>query len=451
MKSFGRFIAKHLASFLIFVVILLLFNTITFFVTFYGIITKDYGKTVPQKLLPVVAQNCSINGISEEISIKLHNNHIWAMFLNTSGQLMWEIDLPKEIPNRFTVSDVALFSKGYIKDYPVFVWTTNDGLLILGYPKGSYTKLTRNYFSVKTVKTLPYYFIGLFAADSILLLIAYFWSKKKIMKHTQPIISSIKSLSEGKPIVLKINGEFEEIAESINKTSLILNNQNIARANWISGVSHDIRTPLSIIMGYADRICQNNTANEQIKEQAKLIRKQSSQMKELISDLNLVSKLEYETQPLQMEQIRVSKLLRSYAADLINSGLPDLYSLDITISPVADNYLLKCDTRLLTRAINNLVQNSIKHNPNGCAITLELEYTAPTLKLIIRDNGVGITAEKIKELERPHYWESTDEKLNLRHGLGLLLVHQIVESHHGTMKIQNLPHGFETIIWIEEH
>ena len=102
--------------------------------------------------------------------------------------------------------------------------------------------------------------------------------------------------------------------------------------------------------------------------------------------------------------------------------------------------MLECDARLISRAINNLVQNSIKHNPQGCKVQLSLKSTGKTLILAVADNGVGLTPEKLQELkEKPHYMESTDERLDLRHGLGLLLVRQIVEAHGGSIRIDSAP------------
>ena len=131
-------------------------------------------------------------------------------------------------------------------------------------------------------------------------------------------MSAVETLADGKPVSLHISGELSEIANSVNKASSILNRQNEARANWISGVSHDIRTPLSMIMGYAGRIAENESASKTIQEQAEIVRKQSVKIKELVQDLNLVSQLEYEMQPLHKEMVRLSKLLRSYVADLLN-------------------------------------------------------------------------------------------------------------------------------------
>ena len=324
------------------------------------------------------------------------------------------------------------------EDYPVFVWNTDDGLLVLGYPKDSYTKLTSNYYSIAALRRLPIFVLGMLGLDVLCLFLAYYFSKRRIIHNTEPIVSAVETLADGKPVSLHISGELSEIATSVNKASSILNRQNEARANWISGVSHDIRTPLSMIMGYAGRIAENESASKTIQEQAEIVRKQSVRIKELVQDLNLVSQLEYEMQPLHKEMVRLSKLLRSYVADLLNMGISDSYNIGIEIATDAENAMLECDARLISRAVNNLVQNSIKHNPLGCRILLSLRRMENTIQLIVQDDGIGLSEEKLQELkEKPHYLESTDERLDLRHGLGLVLVRQIVAAHEGTMTIDS--------------
>ena len=323
-----------------------------------------------------------------------------------------------------------------------------DGLLVLGYPQDSFTKITTNYLPIRMVRLIPLYVIGMFSVDLLLLFLIYYGSKRKIIRSTEPIIESIKTLSDGKPVSLCVHGELSEIADSVNRASQILSKQNTARANWISGVSHDIRTPLSMIMGYAERITQDETASQSVVEQAEIVRKQSIKIKELVQDLNLVSQLEYEMQPLHKEQVRLSKLIRSYIAELLNTGVYDAYTLNIEIAPDAETAVLECDARLISRAINNLVQNSIKHNPQGCEIRLILEKEENSLLLTVADNGIGLSPEKLQELEeKPHYMESTDDRLDLRHGLGLLIVRQIMEAHHGKMKVETImEHGYKTIL-----
>lgn len=448
MKSFGAYISKHLASFTAFILMLLFINGVIFGMTFHKTFTVDYGENSPHIMLEMTAVAISQTGISEEAKQKLHQNNIWAIYLDQNGQSLWSIDLPEEVPESYTIQDVALFSKGYIADYPVFVWNTDDGLLVLGYPKGSYTKLTSNYYSVRSIKTLPFFIIGMLATDLLLLFGAYYHSKRKILRNTEPIVAAVETLSNGKPISLRVRGELSGIAESLNKASRILSKQNQARANWISGVSHDIRTPLSIIMGYAEKMAGDKSASCSIREQAKIVRKQSNTIKELVQDLNLVSQLEYEMQPLHKEEVRLSKIIRSYVAELLNAGISETYTIEIDIVPGAETAVLECDARLISRAVNNLVQNSIKHNPQGCEIRIILEDVENFLLLTVADNGVGLSPEKLHELEeKPHYMESTDDRLDLRHGLGLILVRQIVEAHNGLMTIEStLQHGCKTVM-----
>lgn len=438
MKSFGKYISKYLISFGGLALILLFINGIAFGLTFYGVMTKDHGSLSPQNMLDETAASVSLEGISEEASKQLKNNHIWAFYLDMDGNKVWEVDAPAEIPEHFTVQDVAVFAKGYLADYPVFIRNTDDGMLILGYPKDSYAKLPSNYYSLRSIKTFPLFVLGILTVDFVILFLAYYYSKRKILKNAEPIINSIVTLGNGKPASLSMRGELSGIADSVNRASDILSRQNQARANWISGVSHDIRTPLSMIMGYADRITHEKDAASHIRREAEIIRQQSIKIRELVQDLSLVSKLEYEMQPIHKCPVNPAGLLRSYAAELLNTGLPDKYSVHIEIAPAAEAVFFDCDARLISRAVGNLVQNSIGHNPEGCDIVLALDCTDESILLSVSDNGIGLSAEKLKELnEKPHYTESTDDRLDLRHGLGLILVRQIINAHNGTMQINS--------------
>ena len=448
MKAFGKYISKYLLSFFVFALILLLINILAFALTFGGIVFREYGSASPANMLEAVAADLSASGISEERLQELNHNQIWAMLLDASGRCIWEASLPEGIPTRYTIQDVAVFSKGYLQDYPVFVRSIDDGLLVLGYPKDSFMKLTGNYFPIRAIRLFPLFVVGILAIDIVLLFLVYYFSKRKISQNTEPIMASIKTLSTGKPVDLSIGGELSEIADSVNQASRVLSRQNQARANWISGVSHDIRTPLSMIMGYAQRIAGDHAASGNIQREAEIIQAQSVKIKDLVQDLNLVSQLEYEMQPLHKEPVRLSKLLRSYAADLLNTGIDERHSIEVLISPEAEPVAVECDARLISRAIGNLVQNSINHNPQGCNILLSLDCSSEDVSITVADNGEGMPAEGLRELkEKPHYMESTDEQLDLRHGLGLLLVRQIMGAHGGTMEIKSAPQdGYQTIL-----
>ena len=83
-------------------------------------------------MLEMTAAAATPEQLSDKAVQNLQQNHIWTIYLNADGQCYWSVDLPENVPESYTIQDVALFSKGYIEDYPVFVWNTDDGLLVLG-------------------------------------------------------------------------------------------------------------------------------------------------------------------------------------------------------------------------------------------------------------------------------------------------------------------------------
>ena len=168
-----------LRSFAAFILILLFLNAVVFSLTFQKIVTEDYGNSSPQSMLEMTAAAATPERLLDNAVQKLRQNHIWAIYLNADGQCYWSVDLPDEVPESYTIQDVALFSKGYIEDYPVFVWNTDDGLLVLGYPKDSYTKLTSNYYSISALRRLPVFVLGMLGLDVLCLFCAYYFSKRK--------------------------------------------------------------------------------------------------------------------------------------------------------------------------------------------------------------------------------------------------------------------------------
>ena len=165
MRSFGSYISKYLVSFAAFILILLFLNAVIFGLTFQKIVTEDYGDSSPQSMLEMTAAAATPEQLSDDAVQKLRKNHIWAIYLNADGQCYWSVDLPENVPESYTIQDVALFSKGYIEDYPVFVWNTDDGLLVLGYPTNSYTKLTSNYYSIAAPQRLPIFVLGMLGLE----------------------------------------------------------------------------------------------------------------------------------------------------------------------------------------------------------------------------------------------------------------------------------------------
>lgn len=451
MRNFGKFISKHFFIYLSVVILIVVLDLLIFFLTFNGTI-NNISKDNPVQMLEKVSNNLTVqNGeyiLNNKYQRDLVINNIWGMVIDNNGNVVWKHNLPKEIPLNYSLQDVATFSKGYIKDYPVFTWKQENDLLVLGYPKNSYSKFMTNYLPLSAIQKAPFLLLIMLVSNIAILFIVYYLSKRNVMLKVAPIINGIDQLSHGETVTLNINGELKEIGKRINKTSMQLKKQNQARANWISGVSHDIRTPLSMIMGYADKISSTLNIEENTKKQANIIKTQSVKIKNLVQDLNLVSQLNYNVQPIQETPIHLCKIIREIVVEYLNNNTNNKFEFELNLKPNTELITIIGDERLLGRAIQNIISNSINHNENGCIISISLEVNGNNLILVISDNGKGISEEKLQKIQStPHYLQSTDDRLDLRHGLGILLVKEIVSIHKGTISISSvLNKGFSTTI-----
>lgn len=451
MRNFGKFISKHFFIYLSVVILIVALDLLIFFFTFIGTVS-NINKNNPVQTLEKISDNLTIqNGeylLNNEYQKYLAMNNIWGIIIDDNGNVIWQHNLPKEIPLKYSLQDVATFSKGYIEDYPVFTWKQDNNLLVLGYPKNSYSKFMTNYLPLSAIQKIPFILLIMLVSNIAILFIVYYLSKRNVMLKVAPILNGIDKLSHGETVTLHINGELEEIGNRINETSLQLKKQNQARANWISGVSHDIRTPLSMIMGYADRISSTLNIEENTKKQADIIKSQSVKIKNLVQDLNLVSQLNYNVQPIQEQPVYFCKMIREIVVEYLNNEMNNKFEFELSLNSATEQIAIMGDERLLSRAIQNLISNSINHNESGCTISVNLEVNRNNLILTISDNGKGISEKELEKIQStPHYLQSTDDRLDLRHGLGLLLVKEIVSIHKGTVSISSeLNKGFSTTI-----
>lgn len=433
------------------VILIVALDLLIFFFTFNGTVS-NINKNNPVQILEKISDNLTIqNGeylLNNEYQKYLAMNNIWGIIIDDNGNVIWQHNLPKEIPLKYSLQDVATFSKGYIEDYPVFTWKQDNNLLVLGYPKNSYSKFMTNYLPLSAIQKIPFILLIMLVSNIAILFIVYYLSKRNVMLKVAPILNGIDKLSHGETVTLHINGELEEIGNRINETSLQLKKQNQARANWISGVSHDIRTPLSMIMGYADRISSTLNIEENTKKQADIIKSQSVKIKNLVQDLNLVSQLNYNVQPIQEQPVYFCKMIREIVVEYLNNEMNNKFEFELSLNSATEQIAIMGDERLLSRAIQNLISNSINHNESGCTISVNLEVNRNNLILTISDNGKGISEKELEKIQStPHYLQSTDDRLDLRHGLGLLLVKEIVSIHKGTVSISSeLNKGFSTTI-----
>ena len=445
-RFFKRYVYSSVRLFCFFI-----FVNIALFITL-TVISGSQGSHSPTQLLEAITEDLqqSASGylLSDNTVAKMEQENVWCMMIsNESGNVLWNYKLPSELPQHYTPGDVAEMTRWYLQEYPVFVSNQSDELLVIGYPKDSFWKISA-YKTFASIKIDILGLVSLFLLNIVIVLILFVHNSRKVEKSIKPILTGIEEISAGKNTQLVEHGELAEINTKLNKVAITLQQRDMARANWISGISHDIRTPLSMVLGYSSSLETNNTLSEEQQEKVAAIRQQAAKIKYLIEDLNLTAKLEYDMQPLRVEKIHLVELARQVVCEFLDSNLDDSFSIDFITDSDSELLYINGDETLLKRAITNLIENSIGHNPSGCEITVSVSCNNQNATVIIADNGIGIPAQKLKELNtKTHYMESTDEKLNLRHGLGMLLVRQIVDAHHGVIKIESEPQkGFKTTL-----
>lgn len=459
MKSIPKLIRRFVGIMTLSIILLIILNVVFFAVIF----VKNTSTFSPWDMADHVAAALRFTedgySISDEVMAKLNEQNAWALLINNdTGQVVWQTEhLPDNIPMQYTLSDIAELTRGYIDGYPTFTGKAPDGLLVLGFPKDRFWKHTRASWDYYFIANLPKNIMMILAVNTVLIFLICAAVDASLLRSIRPITNGIQDLSGGSPVCVREKGVLSELAEKINQTSEILQKQaeqlrkkETARANWIAGVSHDVRTPLSMIMGYAGQLENSKNLSEIERKKAAAIVKQSNRMKDLISDLNLASKLEYDMQPLTMRQENAISIVRQVVVDFMNMNIDDRYPIEWKTVDTLSACYINADQDLLKRAISNLIQNSINHNENGCVIYVSVEEDKNICRICVEDNGTGASDEQIDRLNNtPHYMVCDTNTTEQRHGLGLLIVKQIIEGHSGEMIIGHSEYrGFKVVLMI---
>lgn len=443
MSSITKLIRRSVAILILSVALLFVLNIIWFMV----LAMNQTGAGAPWAMAEDVADGLTGGNdgytLSPDVQTALDQEHVWAMYIdNTTRSVQWHTQsLPEEIPMTYTIGDIADLTRGYLKDYPTFTKSTGEGLIVVGYPKDRYWKHLYPAWDMDIIKNAPMILLSFAGINITAIFLIYVIANSKLLRQIRPIEEGISALHTDQPIYVREQGLLSDLARNINETGEILRSQKVdlrkketARANWISGVSHDIRTPLSMVLGYAAQMEEDPGLSPENRKKMAIIRQQGLKMKNLINDLNLASKLEYHMQPLSVETVSLRAIVRQCAADFINSDLEGKYPL--TWQDEAENApcRIQGDKALLCRAVNNVLNNCVSHNPEGCAITVTLGTEKGGCFVAVEDNGRGISREQLEKLRTtPHYMFSDGSCGEPRHGLGLLIVRQIVRAHKGTV------------------
>ena len=377
------------------------------------------------------------------------NGYEWAMVLDDVGNIRWSYGLPQELNHAYTPGDIARFARWYLADYPVFCWTEPYGLFVIGLPKGSlwkYSIYSSPDFALSMVRVLPAAVLGML----LLGLALCFWLSWRGAKRLETVANGLEALAQGQTVRLPTDGFAGELAEKLNQTGAqlqarneMLSRRDNARTQWIAGVSHDVRTPLALILGWAEQLEQDALLPDSSRQKATGIRTQCEKLRTLIDDLNLTSKLEYGAQPLRRKDLRAGPLFRQLVAQFCESPLAERCEITLEQEEPAEQTVLSVDEALLARLLENLLNNSVRHNLKPVNITVHTRQVGERFCLTVADDGIGYPAAVLVALN------AAEPAENAPHILGLYVVQQIAAAHGGTAVFgQNTPCGAKTTVWL---
>ena len=264
--------------------------------------------------------------------------------------------------------------------------------------------------------------------------------KKQIAEMTDALVDvkngngNRRILSATNELVSPLAYEINEIVVSYeSRLSIVRQTEEINR-QLMTSLSHDVRTPLTTLIGYLDAAHKGLVTGKDRDDYIEIARRKAHDLKEYIDVLFDWFKLNSDEFALEIQSVEAAELTRNILIDWIpifEDKQVD-YDIDIPEQPVR----VRLDTDSYMRIINNLIQNVIAHS-NADKIKISLSKQGNNLRLLLADNGVGIEKEDLKHIFERLY-KCDKGRSEKGSGLGLSIVHQLVEKMGGNITVESL-------------
>lgn len=319
------------------------------------------------------------------------------------------------------------------------------------------SKLSEDKIATILDKSLMITFVIFLIIYTISTALFVMWLNWKVKKPLEKLNKAMISLSEGgtyESIEYKGSHEFMQICENFNAMSQKLNkskeeNEHLQseKQKMLADISHDLKTPITIIQGYAKALSDGIISKDDQEKYLKIIYEKSNNLTELINVFHEYSKLEHIDFKLNLEQKDLSEFIRAYVAHKYEY----IYDINFNMEVEIPEHKLLCyfDEVQLKRAFENIISNSIKHNKEGTTICIILEEELNDYKITIGDDGIGIPEDIINSIFDAFVVGDDSRNTKQGSGLGLAITKKIVEKHNGNIKlISDLNSEFKTIFEI---
>ena len=284
--------------------------------------------------------------------------------------------------------------------------------------------------------------IALFALPFMVLLAAIggYLISRQAFKPIDTLMKAANTIQDGgdlsKRIGLENNrDEIGKLALTFDRMLSRLENAFESEKQFTSDASHELRTPVTVILAQSE-LAQNNAKTLQDHQEAlTVIHRQATKMSHLITQLLSFARLDQSLDNTKFSEVDLSELTSAVCFEQAEA-----WASSITLIPkIQDKIKLKGDALLLSRMINNLIDNAYQYGKENGTITVTLKKSKEGILLIVEDDGIGIAPGDQDKIFNRFYQadQARTSKDRGSMGLGLAMVKKIVTIHHGTITLES--------------
>lgn len=388
---------------------------------------------------------------------RLDEYGLWIQVIDESGQEIFSYNKPEHYPTSYSASELIAFGmSGYENGNTVFVSSYEASgevwnyLVGFPYAVGKYMLYYNGETGGRLSPVFRMVIFLVFCVVAALFLIYGFWLTRQMGKITRGIGNI--SLRTYQPLPEK--GIFTSIYTALNKMDMEIRHSDRlkedmerARREWIANITHDLKTPLSPVKGYAELLADGSaTESQTVQEYGSIILKNVDHAEKLMNDLKLTYQLDSGAFPFHPQQVRLVRFLKELVIDIAND--PAFSGRNIEFESNPPEFTAAIDPDLFRRAVGNLVINALVHNPPDTKVTVSVTAAKEDgVSISIRDNGVGMSDAEQAELFTRYYRGTNTKEKPEGSGLGLAIAKQIITLHGGDIAVKSkLGEGTEFLI-----